>query len=362
MSRVRARKVERRDGSDVPPDVIARGYEVSKGRYVIVTGTTLASLQPRATHDRPRSSSTCPRSTPCTSTAPTGWHPMTGRPSRTHCWSRPWKAGKVAVARFVMRAKRYVAVMRPPGRTTGAVDDGGTRTEISPPPTSTSSTSSAVECPKQELTMAEQLIESLSASSSPGLQDSYPRRAPRPHTRDQGAGEGGSWPCRGSRRGPRSSRPDGRARGVGRRSPCKPAVATEHAYRRRRRSQIEAVSEESPRTRPRPTEAGQRSSRPGAVRRRRHSVGEPMARRHRSASTGGPSTSTNLDKGPLPGHVDRPGAGPRHYARMPRRSWSPAGPVQLTMRRYPDGVDGPSFFEAVPVAPAPSGCDRGGTR
>src|SRR5690606_13896831 len=50
MSRVRTRKVNAEDGSDVPPDVIARGYEVSKGRYVIVTEDELASLQPRATH------------------------------------------------------------------------------------------------------------------------------------------------------------------------------------------------------------------------------------------------------------------------------------------------------------------------
>ena len=115
MSRVRTRKVNAEDGSDVPADVIARGYEVSKGRYVIVTEDELASLQPRATHTIDLEEFVDLSSIDPMYFDGAYWVAPDDRAAKPYALlvEAMEKAGKVAVARFVMRAKQYVAVMRP---------------------------------------------------------------------------------------------------------------------------------------------------------------------------------------------------------------------------------------------------------
>ncbi|MDZ4827692.1 MAG: Ku protein [Actinomycetota bacterium] len=49
-ARIRYRKVSDATGEEVPADKIRRGYEISKGRYVIVEGDELDVLKPKGTH------------------------------------------------------------------------------------------------------------------------------------------------------------------------------------------------------------------------------------------------------------------------------------------------------------------------
>ena len=98
----------------MPDEHIVKGYEISKGRYVIVDPDELEPFIPSATRtveleefvdldeidpvyfDSRRTSS-----------------PRTRRPSRTCCSRKAMEeAGKVAIGRFVMRNKQYVAAIR----------------------------------------------------------------------------------------------------------------------------------------------------------------------------------------------------------------------------------------------------------
>jgi DNA end-binding protein Ku len=49
-SRIRYKKVSDQTGEEVTPDRIVKGYEISKGRYVVVEADELAALQPKAAH------------------------------------------------------------------------------------------------------------------------------------------------------------------------------------------------------------------------------------------------------------------------------------------------------------------------
>src|SRR5918992_6025517 len=48
-SRVRNKRVSEKTGKEVPYEKIVKGYEVSKGHYVMVTQKELESFNPRAT-------------------------------------------------------------------------------------------------------------------------------------------------------------------------------------------------------------------------------------------------------------------------------------------------------------------------
>jgi DNA end-binding protein Ku len=49
-SRIRYKKVSDQSGEEVSPDRIVKGYEISKGRYVVVEADEIAALQPKAAH------------------------------------------------------------------------------------------------------------------------------------------------------------------------------------------------------------------------------------------------------------------------------------------------------------------------
>jgi DNA end-binding protein Ku len=49
-SRIRYRKVSESTGEEVTPDRIERGYEISKGRYVIVDDSEIETLKPKGSH------------------------------------------------------------------------------------------------------------------------------------------------------------------------------------------------------------------------------------------------------------------------------------------------------------------------
>ena len=175
-ARIRTRKVNAEDGSDVPPDVIAKGYEVSKGRYVLVTEDELASLQPRATHTIDLEEFVDLDSVDPMYFDGAYWVAPDDRAAKPYTLlvEAMEQAGKVAVARFVMRAKQYVAIMRPrDGHLVLSMmvyDD-----EINPVSEIPEFDQLAdVELTERELTMAEQLIESLSTDFRPeAFHDTY---------------------------------------------------------------------------------------------------------------------------------------------------------------------------------------------
>ena len=175
-ARIRTRKVNAEDGSEVPPDVIAKGYEVSKGRYVIVTDDELASLQPRATHTIDLEEFVDLDSIDPMYFDGAYWVAPDDRAAKPYALlvEAMEQANKVAIARFVMRAKQYVAVMRPhDGRLVLSMmvyDD-----EINPSnEIGEFDQLDDVELSTRELTMAEQLIESLSADFEPtAFHDGY---------------------------------------------------------------------------------------------------------------------------------------------------------------------------------------------
>ncbi|CAM9991337.1 unnamed protein product, partial [Phaeothamnion confervicola] len=49
MSRIKLKKVSAEDGSDVPDESIVKGYEISKGRYILVDPDELEPFIPSAT-------------------------------------------------------------------------------------------------------------------------------------------------------------------------------------------------------------------------------------------------------------------------------------------------------------------------
>ncbi|HEY1740411.1 MAG TPA: Ku protein, partial [Acidimicrobiia bacterium] len=49
-SRIRYRKVSDQTGEEVSPDRIIKGYEISKGQYVVVEPEEIETLQPKAGH------------------------------------------------------------------------------------------------------------------------------------------------------------------------------------------------------------------------------------------------------------------------------------------------------------------------
>ncbi len=175
-ARIRTRKVNAEDGSEVPADVIAKGYEISKGRYVLVTEDELASLQPRATHTIDLQEFVDLDSIDPMYFDGAYWVAPDDRAGKPYSLlvEAMEQAGKVAIARFVMRAKQYVAVMRPrEGRLVLSMmvyeDEINPATEIPE-----FDQLSDVEISDRELTMAEQLIESLSAEFQPSeFHDGY---------------------------------------------------------------------------------------------------------------------------------------------------------------------------------------------
>jgi DNA end-binding protein Ku len=113
MSRIRLKKVSAETGEDVPDEHIVKGYEVSKGRYVVVDPDELEPFMPSATK-----SIDLEEFVDLSEIDPVYFDtPYIVAPDRT---PKPYvllakameEAGKVAIARFVMRNKQYVAALR----------------------------------------------------------------------------------------------------------------------------------------------------------------------------------------------------------------------------------------------------------
>lgn len=175
MSRIRLKKVSAATGEDVPDEHIVKGYEVSKGRYVVVDPDELEPFIPSATK-----SIELEEFVDLSEIDPIYFDtPFIVAPDRT---PKPYvllarameAAGKVAIGRFVMRNKQYVAALRAvDGKLmmstmvfADEVADIGAIEELE--------TLESVEVSSKEIAMAESLVDSLSAEFEPErFQDTY---------------------------------------------------------------------------------------------------------------------------------------------------------------------------------------------
>jgi len=113
-ARVRQQRINAETGDEVPYEEIVKGYEISKGSYVVVTDDDLAAFAPEATHTLDLE---CFVDLDAIDpiffdgayhVAPSG----AAKPYALLVQAME-EAGKVAIARFVMRSKQHLAVLRP---------------------------------------------------------------------------------------------------------------------------------------------------------------------------------------------------------------------------------------------------------
>ena len=113
MSRVRLKKVSADTGEDVPDDHIVKGYEVSKGRYVLVDPDELEPFIPSATRTVELEEFVEQSEIDPIYYESAYYVAPDANPKPYVLLARAMEeAGKVAIGRFVMRNKQYTAAIR----------------------------------------------------------------------------------------------------------------------------------------------------------------------------------------------------------------------------------------------------------
>ena len=175
MSRIKLKKVSADTGEDVPDEEIVKGYEISKGRYVVVDPDELEPFIPSATKSIDLEEFVdLDEIDPKYFDSPYIVAPnMTPKPYVLLAKAME-EAGKVAIGRFVMRNKQYVAAIRAVDGTllmstmvfADEVVDVGSIEELQVLDT--------VEVTAKEVKMAESLVDSLAAAFEPDkYRDNY---------------------------------------------------------------------------------------------------------------------------------------------------------------------------------------------
>ncbi len=168
MARIRYRKVNADTGDEVGDDHIVKGYEISKGRYVVVDPDELEPFMPVATK-----SVDLEEFVDLAEIDPvffdTAYHLAPDGPPKPYVLlARAMEAsGKVAIGRFVMRNKQYTAAIRAEdGRlvmsTLAYADE-----VLDPASIEELQGLDDVEVSDREVAMAESLVESLTAAFEP---------------------------------------------------------------------------------------------------------------------------------------------------------------------------------------------------
>lgn len=177
-SRIRHRKVAQADGEEVTSDDVVKGYEIAPDRYVVIDPEELRTLEANATRTIEIADFV-----DLADIDPiyydSSYYLVPGGTA-----SKPYKllhtamteSGKAAIARFVLRTKQYLAVIRPLGdalavSTLVYADEVVSTDRLDELP------GEDVEVNERELAMARQLIESLSTDWEPErYQDDYRER------------------------------------------------------------------------------------------------------------------------------------------------------------------------------------------
>jgi DNA end-binding protein Ku len=169
QSRIRYKKVSAADGSEVPAQEIVKGYELPTGEYVLIDDEELANLDPEASR-----SVDIEEFVELSDIDPVFYDaayylaPDKGAAKAYKLLASAMEeTGKVALARFVMRTKQYLAAIRARDgmlvlSTMVYADEVNEPLEIPELDELT-----GVEVNERERVMAEQLIESLSAAFKP---------------------------------------------------------------------------------------------------------------------------------------------------------------------------------------------------
>ncbi|MBI2169191.1 MAG: Ku protein [Actinobacteria bacterium] len=177
-ARIEQRRVCTADGEEVAWNDLAKGYEIAPGQHVVIGTEELEGLDPEATRtidilDFVREDEIDPVFYQ---------HPYYLIPDKKTS-EKPYallrdamrRSGKVAIARFVMRTKEYLAAVRPSGdalvlSTMLFADEVVAADSVDGLP-------SDVEIDDRELQMAEQLIDQLTSEFEPGrYEDRYRAR------------------------------------------------------------------------------------------------------------------------------------------------------------------------------------------
>ena len=174
--RIRYKRVAEGSGEEVEYSDIVKGHEVENGTYVIVTPEELASVEPTKSR-----TIDIEDFVDLDDIDPIYWNSTYYLgPAENVGAEKPYalllkamkQSGKVAIARFVMRDKQYLATIRPVGNLLGLStmyfsDEVRGADDVANAPVKTNVTD-------RELTMAEQLIESLSSKWDPKkYEDTY---------------------------------------------------------------------------------------------------------------------------------------------------------------------------------------------
>jgi DNA end-binding protein Ku len=166
--RIQQKRVCPADGEEVAWDDIVKGYEISPDRYVVVTSEELEALDPKKTR-----TIDIEEFVDLEDIDPLYYdHPYYLLPGQGA--AKPYKlladamndAGKVAIARVVIRTKEQLVAIRPLGDVL-AMATMNFADEVVNPDSFDEAPGDDVDTTKRELEMARQLIESLTADFEP---------------------------------------------------------------------------------------------------------------------------------------------------------------------------------------------------
>jgi DNA end-binding protein Ku len=166
--RIQQKRVCPADGEEVAWDDIVKGYEISPDRYVVVTSEELEALDPKKTR-----TIDIEEFVDLEDIDPLYYdHPYYLLPGQGA--AKPYKlladamkdAGKVAIARVVIRTKEQLVAIRPLGDVL-AMATMNFADEVVDPDSFDEAPGEDVDTTKRELDMARQLIESLTADFDP---------------------------------------------------------------------------------------------------------------------------------------------------------------------------------------------------
>ena len=166
--RIQQKRMCPADGEEVPWDDIVKGYEISPDRYVVVTSEELEALDPKKTR-----TIDIEEFVDLSDIDPLYYdHPYYLLPGQGA--AKPYKllvdamadAGKVAIARVVIRTKEQLVAIRPLEGVL-AMATMNFADEVVNPDSFDETPGDEVDTTKRELDMARQLIESLTAEFDP---------------------------------------------------------------------------------------------------------------------------------------------------------------------------------------------------
>jgi DNA end-binding protein Ku len=176
--RIQQKRVCPADGEEVPFDQIVKGYEITPDQYVVVTPEELEAIEPRKTKTIDIEDFVDLEDIdPIFYDHPYYLLPGTGA-------AKPYKllvtamedAGKVAIARVVIRQKEQLVAIRPTGDIL-TMETMNFADEVIPHDRFDEAPGADVDTNKREVDMARQLIESLAAEFDPSkYQDTYRER------------------------------------------------------------------------------------------------------------------------------------------------------------------------------------------